>query len=769
MQQKKQRTITAVIVILLTFLSLQFVNWICRMAFDNTCTELEEQYLTTEIQEVVKNMESSIDFGKELDNYYGIEEVFDRVCGLAEQELKVVILDAEGNPLYASFEASDETEQELAYIYGDEYRNKLLKTASEGEHISFGNKESLIFPIYKEETQLTGYMSVYYEKGAFADGTRTAMTQIVLFIILAVVAALIILFTALFDKVGSGKRAIFMMSGLFCYIIYLFFTYRASYQVLVEEKAAQTAVSVQKVADGLIEKGLEESELYRIDDWLKEKEETSQSIKNLRIHFGDMPENTDDNTIVLPIGDGSAQIELEVEINQSYIREKISLMTLTFGAVFAVCLMIAVELTSLTEILAARFSDDFNQPSEKQEKGISLQIRLLAFLGFTAIYTSTPYAAVIMRSWDASVFGLSKAVSASLPLTVELICVLAASAVIQRVYKDTRPNRLMCFVFPFMILGNMACMTVTSPYLLVALRAFCGIGFAFLKYWLNNIVALGSSGDKNFRDNCGRMNAGLLGGITAGASLGAIFAEALGYSANYLVTALILLILCIWAIFTMPWKLLEQNRSKQKAESEEVSDDGKAGSNILKNKKALLTILLGCIPLNIGLMYVVAFVPSYMSSIGQNAVATSYVYLVNGIAGMYLGVFILNFMKKKPLYLSCVAALFMAAVGILILPVSRSLVIAMISAAILGVFDGFGTPSITSYFTELSADPSQTAGMLTVFHMAGSAVQILCPMLYNLLIQPDGKMTYITIFGIAYVFVAILFLMVNKPKKGGIS
>ena len=80
------------------------------------------------------------------------------------------------------------------------------------------------------------------------------------------------------------------------------------------------------------------------------------------------------------------------------------------------------------------------------------------------------------------------------------------------------------------------------------------------------------------------------------------------------------------------------------------------------------------------------------------------------------------------------------------------------SAGIMGLFDGFGTPAITGFFTGLPAvQKADTASMLTVFNSVGSAVQIVCPMLYNLLIQPDGKTTYLLLFGIGYAVVTVLF------------
>jgi predicted MFS family arabinose efflux permease len=321
---------------------------------------------------------------------------------------------------------------------------------------------------------------------------------------------------------------------------------------------------------------------------------------------------------------------------------------------------------------------------------------------------------------------------------------------------------MMIFVFPFLILGNIACTVVSSPYTLIALRALCGIGFAFLKYWLNSIVAAASN-DDNFSANCGMMNAGLLGGITVGASLGSIFAQAMGYQSNYLFTAVIFGFILLWVIPTMPWKVIAKGH--ESAPSTEKTAVEKNKSNILKNPRQFLTLLFGCIPLNIGLMYVVAFVPSYMSNAGHSAVVTSYVYLVNGLAGIYIGMLILRFLKKKSLFVSASIALFLAAGGMLILLVNNSIAIIMISAGVLGLFDGFGTPSITSYFTSLTPKKSEVAGMMTTFNIVGSAVQIACPTLYNLLIQPDGKVTNLMIFGIAYIVVAVLFVIMCRPDK----
>lgn len=775
MERLKKDIVATVIFIGLSLLSLQFVNWICHMAFENTCIELEEQYLTARIREVVDGVENSINFGKTLDNYYGMQEVLDEVCSLSQDELKAAVLDWEGMPLYLSFEEAEDSVRDLADIYEPEYQETLRAVTAGGTKVQAGAQSSLVYPIYKDQTELAGYLAVLYRPEDLVSDAYDVNTQTVLMVILEMVSVMLMLFLTSYSVHKKEKLARYVpvgmiMAGMLCYIVFLFFTYRASYYRLIEEKARQEAASIQNTLEGLLEKGLDADQLYRVDGYIQEKEEKAESIRKITLLMAEEAQQDTDGkeqagqTVTLEVGAGAAY--LEVEINQTYIGGKIRLMALTFGAVFAVCLMITYELTNMAGILAVRISRDFNQKNERQLDGISSQVRVLSFLTYTAVYTSTPYAAVLMRSWDASVFGFSKAASASLPLTVELVSVLAASAVIQKVYQQLRPNRYLYFVFPFLILGNLACMTVSSPYLLIGLRAFCGIGFAFAKYWLNNIVAAGSADEESFGLNCGKLNAGLLGGITIGSSLGGIFAQALGYQANYMFTALILVILCLWAVFTMPWKLLAQMKEETAATAEaegEAAEEGRSRFGVLENPKMLMTLLLGCVPLNIGLMYVVAFIPSYMNNIGQSAVASSYVYLENGLAGVYLGMVVLNASRKKSAFFCASAALFLAAGGILLLLAGNHPGIIIMSAAVMGLFDGFGTPSVTSHFTGLAADKSQTAGMLTVFHMTGSGVQILCPMLYNLMIQPDGSKIYLAVFGAVYLVLAGMFTVICRP------
>lgn len=51
---KKDKIFTGVIFALLVLGGLQFAAWIGEMAFENTCIELQEQYIGTETREIIR-------------------------------------------------------------------------------------------------------------------------------------------------------------------------------------------------------------------------------------------------------------------------------------------------------------------------------------------------------------------------------------------------------------------------------------------------------------------------------------------------------------------------------------------------------------------------------------------------------------------------------------------------------------------------------------------------------------------------------------------
>ncbi len=773
--ETKNRLFAILVYLILTCGCLIFVSWIALMSYNNTCLELQEEYLAVHVKSNVNKIENSLNFGKELDKYYGMDELLMDICDSSEAGIDAIVVDKECNPIYVSMENDDAGVATLAAVYNEEYRNQIMDVSDRkhaGTKIKMGKMGSLVFPIFEDNSEPVGYMVIAYDEKELlnnreTDGFNFGSQAVTIVAYVLLIGIIITGFKFFVEPFADQKKwyirnmlVIIVMAGMLGYIFYMSASFANLQEKVVTENAYMTANYIKDSIDELQGKGLLLADLSSVSNYINNMVVENRSIENIAVvkNFYDTTLTT--YSISLPISNGDAFAN--IAINREYLDEKMQALKLVFGAVFVICLMITFEMTKVAEIITNKL--ELRKNKETSVGAVGNQIRILSFMTYTAIYTSMPYAAVIMREQHAKVFGFSESVSASLPLTVELLAVMLASLVIQKVYEGTKLSRMTYIVFPILILCNLACGFVNDPGLLIVLRALCGVGFAFLKYWLNSYVAAGSTNDKDIQANFAQLNGGLLGGITVGASLGAVMASAKGYQFNYIFTAVICLAVCVMAILLMPWKMIDAGRETSKGNENRKSLSFK---EICENKNIVKALLLGDIPLNIGLMYVVSFLPVYMSSVGQSEVATSYAYLINGAAGVYLGVLMVRMLKRFTTFKGAVFALFMGAAGILVLVLGSNTGVILLSAAIMGLFDGYGTPTITGHFTGLpGTDNIDKASMLTIYSSVGSAVQIVCPLLYNVLIQPDGKTLYLGIFGICFAAAAFLFyLSLHKAEK----
>ena len=178
-------------------------------------------------------------------------------------------------------------------------------------------------------------------------------------------------------------------------------------------------------------------------------------------------------------------------------------------------------------------------------------------------------------------------------------------------------------------------------------------------------------------------------------------------------------------------------------------------------------MLLVAVPLNFGLMFVVAFFPSFVSSMGMSDIVTSYGYLVNGLIGIYIGPRLLKALSHRIGRTFCVGlSLLIAAGAVFILNIDIPVVILMTSVALLGLFDGFGTPACSDYYVNLGFVKKIGANQaLAVLSVVGSVVQTFSPVLYSLIL--GSGMAGVNILGAAFGVCAVLFVI--TAKLGGLA
>ncbi len=754
---------------MLLFCSLLFVSWISEMAFDNTCVELQEQYIKVESEVMIEEIETSINFGKNIRSYYGIEEILESMCEIAPDNLEVAMLDAEGTPLYMSYEGNELETEYTARLLQDSFQQELRENREDGVMLELGDKKTMVFSLYEKEAFAAQVVLIYDTEKLLSAAESSEVN--VMWSVMAVSFILLIIIEILINKLPVGKKGeklsvIIIMAGMLVTILFLYRNYEKRYEELFYENANKAADFMENQITEIVEKGLPIERINDVDQYLSEKVEDNKVIWSMKID-----ETLYDSSVILEredIAHITRELErvegmsLELYVNQQYINEQMNIMALTFLVIFIICFMVSFELIHLADIIQARLASTFNQSSPEQMDAITKQIKLISFITYTAIYISMPYTAVVMRGWKASVFGMPVSVSASIPLTIELSCVMLCSFFIPKLFRKVSLEKYTPFVYLIIASANVLSFYAQSPYILILVRAYCGVGFALLKYCLNSLVAAASEDQESVGINFAKLNAGLLGGITVGASVGGVLSSSFGYRYNYIFTSIIILVMLFGVMALLPWKYLDR---RQQDTGEEQEERKASFIKICLKPDVLIAMLLFNIPLNIGLMYVVAFLPTYMDSMGHSGLALSYAYLVNGLVGVYGGVFMMSLLRFLKGKWRVVLAMGMAAAGILVLTVHSSVGIALLSAGIMGLFDGYGTPSVTNYFTSLKGvQECDMTSRLTLFNTVGSGVQIICPLLYNLVIQPDGQTLYLTILGGAYMLVVVLIVLLFREK-----
>lgn len=760
----------------LLLVCLWFVGWIGRLAFDNTCINLKKQYIRSASADVVDEIETGVRFGKSLDSFYGMDQLLERFCELAPDNLEVAVMGADGRLLYHTLEGKKEEREFLARLLSQDFQAGLLETSEsrEAREVSFGEEKSLIWGLFDQNGSCLGTVALIFDQNLFRNRSASSSTGAwgsAGWIFIALTVAV----TGYYLYRYSGKRSArswdclvpvaAVMAGILIQILFLYGNYRQEYETIICENAESIAAEVGEKTDELAEKGLLPEEFGRLEGYFARKAFGSDTIWNIRVtrpytDTSKILDRDDRDTIAVRLRSCDG-VEVLVTVNRSFIDGQMGKMTLSFLVIFIICFMVSFELVKIIDILENR-----QEQVWESGKGVSRQIKLVTFVTYTGMYASMPYAAVLMRTWNASVFHLSAEVSASLPLTLELFGVTVWSLILPKLGKRMGLLPTTVLSMGILIAGNTGCAMAGDPYVLLAMRGFTSLGFALFKYMMNSVVAAGSPEGTGLSANCAQMNAGVLGGITVGGSIGAIVAEAQGYQFNYYFTAGIILAGLLGSLCLMPWNKLksERNRMERAAENE-----GMQLSLVLRSKKVVKFLLIEAVPLNIGLMYIVAFLPVYMNNAGQSALAASYAYLINGICGVYVGVWMVRLLSRFPGRVSVFVSMALAAAGILVLTAGRGLGAVMLSAGIMGLFDGYGTPSVTEYFTAIpEVRKIDTAQALTLFGMVGNAIQIFCPLLYNVTIQMDGRTGYITMLGLGFagVAAAALFLNENSGDKG---
>ena len=788
-EQKKETRIYTLILILMAAFATCFVSTMGYINYRTVAITLEEQVIGRVEEEMVSGLENAISFGKSFENYYGMNEVFASFC---EQYAgpQPFIIDNDGALMY-SYAPAEEAEEAPRYEIGEflssEEMARALPSLEENgrEVVSAGRYRAIFAPIHQDDRRI-GYFGALYTdaifKAGFSDLIRDLLLSTGIFFIVEFIAIFIFVRIIRSSSYRSAHRrkADRMMERLLSIAILAvgilllsassIYLYQKDYRARVGSSIRTSMHNLEMQVEHVKEQGVDLREVEDLKDYIAERVYSLDALHTVRIteRISEVKRTEETSDLITLAFDSEGMngstMYLEAEVSDDAMAKEMRSIILVLTSTTIILLIFVFELNNLVDLLTGGIAGLTGKESFS-EKRVSLSLRFTSFLCSTAEYMCVPYAAMMIRESGESLFGLSVGMTAALPLTLEGLTQMVSMLVLPRFVRKFNVRAVLFFSAVMMAACNIAAFTADGALAIVLCRALAGVAYAGFKQVSNYLITRGYDTEEGRSENISQDNAGLLAGATCGAGLGAILSSSAGYSATFLVSAVVFIVYLLITWFLLPWKPLSQRAAAGEGDKPIVIG---GIIRMLFSPEMLFFILVIAIPLNIGVMLCVTLVPAICQTKGLSPVLLSYCYIANGLAGIYLGPALVTKAKAKlGLAPSIALAFALTSVSIFILHVPPVVVMIVITSMILGFLDGFGTPMVTDRFMTLkivrNAVDESTALIFSV--VLSYVLLTFAPMVAELLLLPGkGALSPMMIGAVIYAAAAALVFFMRGSK-----
>ncbi|WP_026508861.1 MFS transporter [Butyrivibrio sp. MC2013] len=785
MKKEKDTWIYLLILIIMAALSISFVSFMGYLNYRSSAMDLEEQAIERIEQDNVADLETAIGFGKSFYNYYGMEDVFESFTRQI-REAEPFILGADGQVLYGG---SDSVH---SFISGREFDKSFGKEEfTEGGIIKKGHLEMILTPIHQDQ-DVIGYFACLYSTYAFDEGFLGVRRDIavvggIIFLAESLVLALFV-WVISDEKWKTGHRrsldraiekvstviimglSIMILSGLSIY------RFQVDYMDKMEASVELSLHNLEDTMRRVQDQGVDLREVDDLRSYVEERVSSLRMLSSVRIsdHIAEV-RTTDESSNLLSyeIGineDDKSMLYLEAELSTRAVSREMRNIILILLSTMIILMIFVVELNNLTDLLLAKMSGRGSKEEAFSEKQVGTALRFTGFLCSTAEYMCVPYAAMLIRDSGEALFGLSVGMTAALPLTLEGVMQMVAMLCLPRFVKKYNVRVMLLLASVMMIICNLTAFVMGGALVIVICRALAGIAYAGFKQVSNYLITKGYETETGRSNNISQDNAGLLAGATCGAGLGAILSANSGYAITFIFSAALFIFYLLAAFFLLPWRAM-RSKELSSLEEERPIRMGDIAKMIVSGEMLFYILVIG-IPLNIGVMLCVTLIPAICQTNGISSVMLSYCYIANGIAGIYIGPFLVSRAKRTfGVPISIAFAFGLTAVSIFVLRLPPLALMIVITSMILGFLDGFATPMCTDQFMELGVVKNAVdESSALIFSVVISYVLItISPVIAELMLLPDrGLLSPMMIGAALYMLAALLVFLFRRHKRTSI-
>lgn len=712
------RTLFMVSTLLLAVVALAVTGALNIVSFRQNYTNSLVSSYAVVANQPVRKIQYALGYGKPLENFYGMTSLLQEIRHNNPNISSVQVVTLTGQVLYNLHGPAD------GEVIPADLRAILRQSITSATGYAFtrsAQNDSLFVPIWNGTTAV-GAVRMEFPAAVIDQPVNRFLDKLLGYLgafALLSAAVLIPLFLKVRFVTADGhimKRRLLItlisvLGGIqVCYAIPNYELLAGGYLGTVKENTKLVVRVIKEDMHSVVNQGVPYIELNGLSTYLRQiilKVPEIQSVSIVNSDFTTNPNNTGGTlagyTYSVPLGSdasGSSNYSCIVVLSQPFIAGKTVEILLDALTIMVVSFLLTYEFIVTTLMFLRRGVTTANLEDDEEIRRDRSAVRPAGFGIFAAVYLTSAFTPLIMNGLYRPLFGLPKVLVIGLPISVEMGCVAIASIVSGYLTDSKGWKPVFVAGSVLLLLGTLISAATHNELVFMGARALAGLGFgADLVAMQNFVVSTRSETHKN--QGLSALNSGAYAGINTGTVIGGIIAEHLGFSAAFLMAAVVILAGLLYALFYLPG-------TKTLAVGEASVPSGQVAGfgmlDFMANRKVSLFFVAILLPVSMCGMFLYYYFPVFASSHGVNTADIGRAFLLNGLCIVYVGPLLTRFTDKFLGYQRAVVVSgLLTASAILWFSLHSVPWTAFVVVVLLGLSDSFGVTANINYFISTPA------------------------------------------------------------------
>lgn len=752
--KKKRSRLFQLIIIIFIFAIIYLSAIINSYSLRRNTMDADAGNTAAALSMVMERSEYGLKYGRELENYYGIDEVLLDIKRYCDAE-HIFITNEEGEYLYGE----EPPESLHEYIRDMENAGDRTQVYEEGEI------QYIVHSILGKEN-VEGYVGIAYARNrtlSISDKYVKSIMWRALFFSLAGCLIFEVLFHVIDHKFDKKKLRWMIMVTISVLsigtIVSTYFILKRGYEAMSQEVSANFLEQNRANIEKLIDQGLAYSDIKGAEEYFSKIAEKSDQLQGLSLTKSRPGEKS--SYVELPLDDFGEMYYLSVVLSEKYISDRVKSAVLNVVVTMVTALMLAGEVLGfLIDIIGGEKKRRLLRVDNKEHKtiesigvvrGISFFFAGFRFMAvaFMSIVLTRIYRPVTIFGWN-----VPKEILMSLPMSSQIFISMITSYLSGSFIEKRGWKRAAIGGVAVMIIGTIGSAFASEPVSFIVAQMVMGVGLGFAKMGID-IYAVVVSSNADMSEYTAGSNAAIIVGYSCAASIGAMIASIFGYSGAYIVMSLIgisvLVILIYFGMDVAPRKEIEEEESQ-------IVNKWNGRIADIRFPAYLLCVI---IPYYFIIMFVDYFFPVYSDSVGITTDVIGLVMMLYGIATAYIGTVICPKLSKRflPSWLMS-GVLVLLSVSMIIFAVRNAIITAIVTVLLIGIADGI-MPSVQ--FEYVYALPfAKKIGFSKALGIEGffsNLIGALAPIVFGVvMLYGSGGLILV---GVTVILLAVIFILLN--------